>query len=139
MSITTINDINNYINSNNYEYFFFQITKGDIDKNIYLENYVLNTYYNSNYLDINNETIYNYFYNISPTYTSILYICIKELYTNMTNAKTDYLLLHGNNDPVDNSLIIKSFIENKFITVLGYVGSTYDLTFIQLTKTSLLL
>jgi hypothetical protein len=137
MSITTINDINNYINNNNYEYFFFQITKSDITKNTYLENYLLNTYYNSNYVDINNETIYNYFYNISPTYTSILYICIKELYIDISNAKTDYVLLRGDNDPIDNSLLIQNFIENKFINVLGYVNSTYDLTFIQLTKTGI--
>ena len=133
MSITSIEDIDIYINSNNYDYFFFQITKSDISKNIYLENYVMTTYVNSYYTDISNETIYNYFYNL-PTYTSILFICIKSLYTNMTNAKPDYLLLQDNNNPIDNTILIKNFIENKFINTLGYINSTYDLNFIQITK-----
>jgi len=134
MSLTTIENIDNYIKSNNYDYFFFQVTKPGISKNDDLE-IITFGYINSYYTDISNETIYNYYYDASYAYTPILIIVIKEFYTTTYINRSDYLLI--NNEFLFNFNLVQNFIENKIISKLNYYNSTFDLTFIQILKSAI--
>jgi len=144
MSITTITELQNRLNSSTKELTFIQLLKTNSIKNVDLSNniktYIDNSYNKTyDYLEIVSNTIYFSYNNTFSLSRPLLFVYITNYMNDISNTDT-YLPLNTDHTTTDISNYIQSRISSKGYTTINLLTNytkytTYELVFIQLTDT----
>jgi len=144
MSITTITELQNRLNSSTKELTFIQLLKTNSIKNVDLSNniktYIDNSYNKTyDYLEIVSNTIYFSYNNTFSLSRPLLFVYITNYMNDISNTDT-YLPLNTDHTTTDISNYIQSKISSKGYTTINLLTNytkytTYELVFIQLTNT----